>query len=73
MERLWKIFRVIQKIGKLPQVWIPKEKNASNIEQFRTIFLLSVECKTFFKITSVKKGGVPLVPGCIKHTGVVTQ
>lgn len=70
-------------------VWIPKEENARNIDQFRTISLLSVECKSFFKIvsnrlmgfllkntyidTSVQKGGVPGVPGCIEHTGVVTQ
>lgn len=54
-------------------VWIPKEENARNNEQFRAISLLSVECK-FFKIvansfmgfhpnnndidTSVQKGGV---------------
>ncbi len=96
MEHLWKIFRVIWKRGKIPQewkcaegVWIPREENARNTEQFRTISVLSVECKTFFKIvanrlmgfllknayidTSVQKGGVPGVPGCIEHTGVVTQ
>lgn len=96
MERLWRIFRVIWRKGKVPQqwtyaegVWIPKEENASSIEQFRTISFLSVECKTFFKIvvnrlmgfllkntyidTSVQKGGVPGIPGCIEHTGVVTQ
>ncbi|KAK0142412.1 Retrovirus-related Pol polyprotein from type-1 retrotransposable element R2 [Merluccius polli] len=96
VERIWKIYRVIWKKGKVPQqwryaagVWIPKEENASNIEQFRTISLLSVECKTFLKIvvncltgfllkntyidTSVQKGEVPGIPGCIKHTGVVTQ
>lgn len=90
------IFRVIWKTGKVPQqrkyaegVWIPKEENARNLEQFRTISLLSVESKTFFKIlsnclmefllkntyidTSVQKGEVPEVPGCIEHTGVVTQ
>ncbi|CAJ1075238.1 LOW QUALITY PROTEIN: uncharacterized protein LOC109089580 [Xyrichtys novacula] len=96
LERLWKILRTIWRRGRVPQqwryaegVWIPKEENASNIEQFRTISLLSVECKIFFKIvsnrlmgfllkntyidTSVQKGGVPGVPGCIEHTGVVTQ
>ncbi|XP_038147774.1 uncharacterized protein LOC119787807 [Cyprinodon tularosa] len=96
LERLWKIFRAIWKRGKVPQmwkhaegVWIPKEENAKNIEQFRSISLLSVECKAFFKVisnrlmefllknsyidTSVQKGGVPGVPGCIEHTGVVTQ
>lgn len=50
LERLWKIYRVIWRKGKVPQqwryaegVWIPKEENASNIKQFRTISLLSVE------------------------------
>lgn len=70
-------------------VWIPKEENASSIEQFRTISLLSVECKTFFKVVAnrligfllknnyitafVQKGGVPGIPECMEHTGVVTQ
>ncbi len=70
-------------------VWIPKEEDSRNIEQFRIISLLSVESKIFFKIvsqrltdfllkntyldTSVQKGGVPGVPGCLEHTGVVTQ
>lgn len=96
LEHLWKIFRVISKRGKVPQqwkyaegLWIPKEEYAKTIEQFRTISLLSVECKAFFKIFSnrlmgfllkntyidilVQKGGVPGVPGCIEHTSVVTQ
>lgn len=63
--------------------------SSSTIEQFRIISLLSVEDKIFFSIvarrmmefllrnsyidTSVQKGGVPKVPGCIEHTGVVTQ
>lgn len=69
-------------------VWTPKDEGSCNIEQFRIILLLSVESKTFFKImsqhltdflsknsyidTSVQKGGVPGVPGCLEHTGVVT-
>ena len=31
-------------------VWIPKEENISNIEQFRMISILSVEYKTLFQI-----------------------
>lgn len=70
-------------------VWIPKEENSKDISQFRTISLLSVEGKIFFSIlsrrltefllkngyidTSVQKGGIPGVPGCLEHTGVVTQ
>ena len=96
LQQLWKILRVIWRRGKVAQqwrfvenVWIPKEENAKNIEQFRTISLLSVEGKIFFAIlsrqltefllrnkyidTSVQKGGIPGVPGCLEHTGVVTQ
>lgn len=70
-------------------IWIPKEGNASTIEQFRIISLLCVKGKIFFKIvsqrlmefllkngyidTSVQKGGVPGVRGCLEHTGVVSQ
>lgn len=69
--------------------WIPKGEESSNIRQFHVISLLSVEGKIFFMImaqrltdfllknvyidTSVQKGGVPGVPGCLQHTGVVTQ
>ena len=70
-------------------MWIPKEENSKEIEQFRSIFLLSTESKIFFSIllrhlskyllknnyidTSVWKGGIPGFPGCLEHTGVVTQ
>jgi len=70
-------------------VWIPKEEDSKIISQFRIISLLSVEGKIFFSIvakrlaefflkngyidTSVQKGGIPGVPGCLEHTGVVTQ
>lgn len=96
LKRLWMILKVIWRRGKVATqwrhaegVWIPKEENSSNIEQFRIISLLSVESKIFFRIlsnrltefllrnayidTSVQKGGVPGVPGCLEHTGVVTQ
>ncbi|KAK0134731.1 Retrovirus-related Pol polyprotein from type-2 retrotransposable element R2DM [Merluccius polli] len=80
LHRLWKI---------LKGVWIPKEEDSKNISQFRIISLLSVEGKIFFSIiakrlalfllkngyidTSVQKGGIPGVPGCLEHRGVVTQ
>ncbi|GAA6088617.1 uncharacterized protein LOC109140547 [Tachysurus ichikawai] len=70
-------------------VWIPKEEDSKTISQFRIISLLSVEGKNFFSIvakrlaefflengyidTSVQEGGIPGVPGCLEHTGVVTQ
>ena len=70
-------------------VLIPKEEDSKKIGQFRMISLLSVEGKIFFSIvarrlsdflssnnyidTSVQKGGISGVPGCLEHTGVVTQ
>ncbi len=95
LVRLWKILKVLWQRGKVASqwrsakgIWIPKEENASTIEQFRIISLLCVAGK-IFKIlsqrlmefllknryidTSVQKGGVPGVPGCLEHTGVVSQ
>jgi hypothetical protein len=63
-------------ICRCPSAKIPKEVNAKNIEQFRTISLLSIEVKIFFTIlshrlteflqknnTCVQKAGIPKVPG----------
>ena len=70
-------------------IFAPKEENSSEIGQFRTISLLNVEGKIFLSIlakrltnfllrngyidTSVQKGGIPGVSGCIEHTSVITQ
>ncbi|XP_061896860.1 uncharacterized protein LOC133645950 [Entelurus aequoreus] len=93
---LWRILRVIWRRGTVADqwrqaegVWIPKEENSTKLEQFRTISLLSVEGKIFFRIlsrrltdfllknayidTSVQKGGIPGVSGCLEHTGVVSR
>ncbi|XP_077372334.1 uncharacterized protein LOC144033646 [Festucalex cinctus] len=86
---IWRRGKVAQQWRHAEGVWIPKEESSITIEQFRIISLLSVESKIFFSIvarrmtefllrntyidTSVQKGGVPKVPGCIEHTGVVTQ
>ena len=90
--RLWRILKVIWSRGKVAHqwrhtdgVWIPKEEDLKNNDQFRTISLLSVEGKIFFSIvarcltdyilrssyidTSVQKGGIPKVSGCLEHTG----
>ncbi|XP_062387675.1 uncharacterized protein LOC134076569 [Sardina pilchardus] len=89
IKAIWRRGRVAQQWRHAEGIWIPKEENSRSIEQFRVISLLSVEGKVFFSIvsqrmtefllrnayidTSVQKGGVPRVPGCIEHTGVVTQ
>lgn len=59
LQHLWKILRVIWCRGQVADqwrctegVWIPKEEDAKDISQFRTISLLSVEGKIFFSILS---------------------
>lgn len=84
---IWRRGKVAQQWRFAEGVWIPKEEESKTIDQFRTISLLSVEGKIFFSIvarrltdyllrnsyidTSVQKGGIPKVPGCLAHTGVV--
>lgn len=69
--------------------FIPKEKNSTGINQFRTISLLNVEGKLFLGIlakrlttfmvdngymdTSVQKGGISGVEGCLEHTSIITK
>ena len=70
-------------------VFIPKEEGAKSVEKFRTISLLNVEGKIFFSLksdrisnfvinnryinTSIQKGGIPRVAGCIEHTAILSQ
>ena len=89
LKVLWRKGRIPSQWKSAEGTWIPKEENSCNIQHFRIISLLCVEAKIFFKImsqrlmefvlknnyldTSVQKGGVPGVPGCLEHTGVATQ
>ncbi|XP_067284127.1 uncharacterized protein [Pseudorasbora parva] len=89
LKVIWRRGKVAQQWRFAEGVWIPKEEESKTIDQFRNISLLSVEGKIFFSIvarrltdyllrnsyidTSVQKGGIPKVPGCLEHTGVVTQ
>lgn len=57
LHRLWRIMKVIWRKRKVAEqwqlaegVWILKEEESKNIDQFRTIVLLSVEGKIFFSI-----------------------
>lgn len=68
---------------------IPKEEDSKQVDQFRIISLLCIEAKIFFSIvsnrlstylpknsfldTSVQKGGILRISGCLEHIGVVTQ
>ncbi|XP_035691401.1 uncharacterized protein LOC118426238 [Branchiostoma floridae] len=96
VRRLWKLLKVLWRKEKIPESWkkaegvfCPKQENSLKIDQFRTISLLSVECKIYFAIlakrllhfmlrnnyidTSVQKGGVPGFSGCLEHTSILTQ
>ncbi|GFO40953.1 reverse transcriptase [Plakobranchus ocellatus] len=70
-------------------VYIPKEQDSKGINQFRPISLLNVEGKIFFSImasrltkyltengyinTSVQKGGIPGVSGCLEHATIIWE
>ena len=86
---LWRKRRMAQCDMSSEGIFIPKEEQSSSKEQFRTVSLLNVEIKiplavlsgriTEFWIknnyidTSIQKGGIPGVSGCIEHTSVLTQ
>ena len=89
ITRIWRRGKIVEQWRYAEGVWIPKEENSTSIEQFRSISLLSTESKIFFSVvsrrltdflmkneyldTSVQKGGIPGMPGCQEHTGVVSQ
>ncbi|GFO18905.1 polyprotein [Plakobranchus ocellatus] len=70
-------------------VHIPKEQDSRGINQFRPISLLNVEGKIFFSVmasrltkyltenryinTSVQKGGIPGVSGCLEHATMIWE
>ena len=87
LRKLWQLIKIIWKKGTIPEDWqraegcfIPKEEDARDISQFRTISLLSVEGKIFFSVlarrmtsymtgngyinTSIRKGAIPGFSGC---------
>lgn len=94
LRHLWKLMRIVWKKGVIPKAWrraggvlIPKEKDATDISQFRPICLLNVEGKIFFSViarrlsnyleknkyidTSVQKAGIPGFSGCLEHTSMI--
>ncbi|KAL7868065.1 hypothetical protein SRHO_G00094490 [Serrasalmus rhombeus] len=89
---LWKILRVFWRKGKIPEqwrvaegVWIPKEEDSTQLDQFPIISLLCIGAKIFFSAiskrlctyltkntyieTSVQKGSISGMLGCVEHTG----
>ena len=91
---LWKLMRTVWQRKEVPTSWrraggilIPKEKDSSEIGQFRQISLLNVEGKIFFSVaaqrlagylrknnlidTSIQKAGIAGFSGCVEHASVI--
>ena len=89
LKGLWRKNIISKTWREAEGVFIPKEDGAKELNEFRTISLLNVEGKLFFAMkaerllryalannyidTSVQKGGVPDVSGCLEHTSVISQ
>ena len=86
---LWKKNIISDQWRKAEGIFIPKENGATAVEKFRTISFLNVEGKlqlgllarkmTTFTLangyidSSIQKGGIPGVSGCLEHTTVLSQ
>ena len=86
---IWRRGKIVEQWRFAEGVWIPKEKGSKSFDQFRIISLLNTESKIIFGLlsrrlsdfilgngyidTSVQKGWVAGMPGCLEHMGVLTQ
>ena len=89
LRDLWKKNVIPDSWRKAEGVFIPKEDGATVVSKFRTINLCNVEGKlqlgllagkiTQFTVgngyidTSIQKGGVPGIAGCLEHTAILSQ
>ena len=89
LRGIWRKNGISKSWRKAEGVFIPKEDGATTVEKFRTISLLNVEGKLYFAMkadrlleftltneyidTTIQKGGVPAVSGCLEHTAVLSQ
>ena len=89
LREMWKKNSISDSWREAEGIFIPKEDGAKSVEKFRTISLLNVEGKIFFALkadritefviennyvnTSIQKGGIPKVSGCIEHTAILSQ
>ena len=94
LKFLWRQLRIVWEKQFIPRAWrragdvlIPKEKESSDLSQFRMISLLNVEGKIFFSVVAqrlasylernslidntVQKAGIPSFAGCLEHTGMI--
>ena len=89
IQKVWKRGEIVASWKQAEGCFIPKKDEATTVDQFRTISLLNVEGKICLAVlatritqfwldnkyidTSVQKGGVPGVSGCLEHTSAVSQ
>ena len=94
LTSLWKLLQIVhikkfiaEDWGLADGIYIPKEKNSKNLEQFRPISWLNVEGEIFFGViakrmmkfvlnnkfvnTSIQKVAIPGFPGCIEHASML--
>ena len=88
LRGMWKNNLICEKWRRAEGIFIPKEDGATEVEKYRTISLLNVEGKLYFALradrllqfslankyidTSVQKGGVPGISGCLEHTSILS-
>ena len=89
LKAKWKKNTMSDSWQEVEGVFIPKEDGATSVEKHRTISLLNVEGKLYFGMqadrlvtytlandyidTSIQKGGVPAVSGCMEHTAILSE
>ena len=89
MKGMWKNNTISKSWQMAEGIFIPKEDGATLVEKFRTVSLLNVEGKLYFALradrlvtytlankyidTSIQKGGVPGISGCMEHTAILSQ
>ena len=89
LQRLWDERELVEEWCMAEGVYLPKEANAEQINQFRPISVLCVAGKIYMGILakrtvaylqsngyvdeSVQKAGVPGIPGCVEHAFTIWE
>ena len=89
LKGMWKKNAISDSWRNAEGILIPKIDGASEIDKFRTISLLNVEGKIYFAMradrllkfvqdneyidSSIQKGGLPEISGCLEHTAILSQ
>ncbi|GFO23739.1 reverse transcriptase [Plakobranchus ocellatus] len=89
LRSAWKNIKISKEWMTAEGVYILKEQDSRGINQFRPISLLNIEGKIFFSVmalrltkyltekgyinTSIQKGGIPGVSGCLEHATMIWE